>query len=39
LSDCFDFSQTPLTFTPIPAPQEADYFLNNKIPVTPPDDD
>jgi phospholipase C len=39
LSDCFDFTQKPLTFTPIPAPQGADYFLNDKSPPTPPDDD
>jgi hypothetical protein len=39
LSDCFDFKQTPLVFTPIAAPQDAKYFLNNKAPATPPDDD
>ncbi len=39
LSDCFDFSQTPLTFTAIPAAKGADYFLNDKRPATPPDDD
>ena len=39
LSDCFNFSQTPLVFTPIPAPQDANYFLNDKSPPTPPDDD
>jgi phospholipase C len=39
LSDCFNFSQTPLVFTPIPAPQDANYFLNNKSAPTPPDDD
>jgi len=37
--DCFDFNQTPLSFTPIPAPQDANYFLNDKSPPTPPDDD
>jgi phospholipase C len=39
LSDCFDFNQTPLGFTPIPAAKGADYFLNDKSPPTPPDND
>ncbi len=39
LSDCFDFSQAPLTFQTIQAPVNAQYFLNNKIPPTDPDDD
>jgi phospholipase C len=39
LSDCFNFNQTPLTFTVIAAPYGADYFLNDKIPPTPPDTD
>ena len=39
LSDCFDFSQTPLTFTTIAAPLKADYFLNNKEKALDPDDD
>jgi len=39
LSDCFNFSQTPLVFTPIPAAVKADYFLNDKSPPTPPDND
>ncbi len=39
LADCFDFSQTPLPFTPIPAPLDANYFLNDKSPPTPPDND
>jgi phospholipase C len=39
LSDCFDFSQTPLVFTTIPAAKGADYFLNDKSPPTPPDND
>ena len=38
LSDCFDFNQTPLVFTPIQAPVGADYFLNNNAPAQPPDD-
>lgn len=39
LSDCFNFSQTPLVFTPISAPQDAKHFLNDKSPPTPPDND
>ena len=39
LSDCFDFTQTPLTFTRIAAPLGAEYFQNDKSPPTPPDDD
>ena len=39
LSDCFDLNQTPLTFTPIPAPLNAQYFLNDKSAPEGPDDD
>jgi phospholipase C len=39
LSDCFDFNQTPLPFTPIAAPFDANYFLNDTSPPTPPDND
>ncbi|MGC2365543.1 MAG: alkaline phosphatase family protein [Candidatus Sulfotelmatobacter sp.] len=39
LSDCFDFSQTPLTFKTIPAPLDAAHFLYDKRPRTDPDDD
>ena len=39
LSDCFDFSQTPITFQTIAAPLKADYFLNDRRPQTGPDDD
>jgi len=39
LSDCFDFSQTPITFQTIAAPLKTDYFLNDKRPPTDPDDD
>jgi phospholipase C len=39
LSDCFNFRQTPLVFKPIAAPVGADYFLNDKSPPTPPDND
>ncbi len=38
LSDCFDFSQFH-GFTQIEAPVKADYFLNDKSPPTPPDND
>ena len=39
LSDCFDFTQAPITFKTINAPQNAAYFLNDKRPKTDPDDD
>ena len=39
LSDCFNYKQTPLTFNTISAPFSAAYFLNDKSPATPPDDD
>jgi phospholipase C len=39
LSDCFNFNQLPLIFTPIPTEQGPEYFLNNKSPATPPDND
>lgn len=39
LSDCFNFSQTPLTFSTIPAPYSASHFLNDKRPPVDPDDD
>jgi phospholipase C len=39
LSDCFNFSQTPLKFQTIPAPLSADHFLNDRRPPTDPDDD
>jgi phospholipase C len=39
LSDCFNFSQTPLTFQTIPAPMSAEQFLNDHRPPTDPDDD
>jgi phospholipase C len=39
LSDCFNFSQTPISFRSIAAPLKADYFLNDKRPPTDPDDD
>jgi phospholipase C len=39
LSDCFNFSQTPLTFTTIPAKDDAAHFLNDKSPPTAPDND
>ena len=39
LSDCFDFSQTPLTFQTIAAPLDANFFLHDKRPPLDPDDD
>ena len=39
LSDCFDFTQSPLPFTPIAAPLDAQHFLNDKSPPSPPDND
>ncbi|MGA9353462.1 MAG: alkaline phosphatase family protein [Terriglobales bacterium] len=39
LSDFFDFTQTPLTFTPIPAPEDEEYFINRKGKPRPPDND
>jgi phospholipase C len=39
LSDCFNMNQTPLTFQTIPAPMDAQHFLNDKTPATDPDDD
>jgi phospholipase C len=39
LSDCFDFTQTPITFKPINAPLKADFFIHDKRPPTPPDND
>jgi phospholipase C len=39
LSDCFDLTQSPIAFKQIPATLPAAYFLNDKRPTTPPDDD
>lgn len=39
LSDCFDFSQTPLVFHTISAPLSADHFLNDRTPPDDPDTD
>jgi phospholipase C len=39
LADCFNFSQTPITFQTINAPLKADFFLNDKRPHTDPDND
>jgi phospholipase C len=39
LSDCFNFSQTPLQFQKVAAPLDAEHFLNDKTPPTDPDDD
>jgi phospholipase C len=39
LSDCFDFTQTPLLFRPVPAIYGADYFLKDTSPAEPPDNE
>lgn len=39
LSDCFNFAQTPNVFKTINAPLKADFFLHDKRPPTPPDND
>lgn len=39
LSDCFNFNQQPLKFTPIPARYSQGYFIRKKSKATPPDDD
>jgi phospholipase C len=39
LSDCFDFTQTPLTFHAVQAKQDASYFLHDTRPPANPDDD
>jgi phospholipase C len=39
MSDCFDFTQTPLTFHTISAPLDAAHFINDTRPPTDPDDD
>jgi phospholipase C len=39
LSDCFDFTQTPLTFKTISSPMSAKYFIEDKRPPTDPDSD
>jgi phospholipase C len=39
LADCFDLTQKPLAYHTIPSPLGASYFLNDKHPPAPPDDD
>ena len=39
LSDCFDYTQTPLTFHTIAAPLDARHFLEDTRPPADPDDD
>ena len=38
-SDCFNLTQSPITFGSIAAPLDAAHFLNDKSPPTDPDDD
>jgi hypothetical protein len=37
--DCFNFNQKPRAFRKIAAPLGASYFLNDKTPLSAPDDD
>jgi len=37
--DCFDFGQSPRTFVPIQAPENAQFFLQRRNDLRPPDDD
>jgi phospholipase C len=39
LGDFFDFHGSPRKFTPIPAPRNADFFLNDRRPAADRDDD
>ncbi len=39
LSDCFNLTQTPITFQKIPAALDAAHFINDKSPPSDPDDD
>jgi phospholipase C len=39
LADCFNLTQTPLTYKVIPAALDAAHFINDKRPPTDPDDD
>jgi len=39
LSDCFNFTQTPVPFQTVAAPLKAEYFRNDKRPPSDPDDD
>ena len=39
LSDCFNFNQEPTSFRKIPAPHDANYFLNDRTPPRPADND
>ena len=39
LSDCFNLTQSPISFQKIPTPLDASHFINSKAPPTDPDDD
>ena len=39
LSDCFDLTQSPISFHTVPAQLNAAFFINDKRPPTDPDDD
>jgi len=38
-SDCFDLTQTPITFQVVPAEKPAEFFMNTTRAPTPPDDE
>jgi phospholipase C len=38
-SDCFELSQTPISFSAVPANLDESFFLTTKRPPSPPDDD
>jgi phospholipase C len=39
LSDCFNYFQLPLQFTPIASPKDKNFFVHRKVKPTPPDND
>jgi hypothetical protein len=39
LTEFFNLSQVPRVFQTVPAPLDANYFINDKTPPTDPDDD
>jgi phospholipase C len=39
LSDCFDLSQSPTPFLSVSAQYDPSYFINDRRPPEPPDDD
>ena len=39
LADCFNFGQAPIEFREIPAPIDSQFFVNDRRPLLPPDND